>query len=228
MAAPLWFSCSFQPCVPEWLSFDGFRHMKDFTLMCHTVPAQPAKHQSLSVACSWTNVFICPLIVCLSCKCCKQVLTCQPTRCHMLLCHDPRNSCPPPLCVAVCGSVCENVLTAWVINGCKRSFSPRFCTKPRTNKEKGQRMKGNFMAITDFLKNTASLYLCAFLCEVRMSFKVKLSSYWVIWRVSPVNKNVVIDEPTSQSPPVFSYKSSIKSSHPRSLSLSSLMKQPGM
>lgn len=138
-------SCSFHPSVSEWLPSDGFTHMKDFALMCHTLPTRSAKQlQSLPLACRRTNVFIHRPIVracapfCLSSKCCKQVLTCQPTRCHMPLCHDLPNSCAQPLCAWACvgASVWENVFTVRVINGCKRSFSPRFCAKPRPNKEK--------------------------------------------------------------------------------------------
>lgn len=59
--------------------------------------------------------------------------------------------------------------TVRAINGCKRSLSPKYCTKPRLNKEKGQRIKGSTMAITDFLESTWNFYLlnlslCAFLC----------------------------------------------------------------
>ncbi len=115
----LWVSCLFQTGVSDWLYCDGFTHTEDLTLMCRTVPTRSAKqHQRLPVACSWTNVFI-RLIVCvrapfcLSCKWCKQVLTCQPARCHMPLCHDLLNSCPHCHCVCVC--VCMGVgVGGWV------------------------------------------------------------------------------------------------------------------
>lgn len=50
------------------------------------------------------------------------------------------------------------------------SFSPRYCAKPRTNKEKGQRMRWSCKAITDFLTkhveflSSKSLAVCTFVC----------------------------------------------------------------
>lgn len=92
------------------------------------------------------------------------------------------------VCVGVCGWVCEYicmyVFTVRVINGCKRSFSPRYCANPRTNKGKGQIMKRSFMAIADFLENTlkfhllylslwASLYVCMhrYRCESEWAWR---------------------------------------------------------
>lgn len=61
----------------------------------------------------------------------------------MPLCHDLLNSCRPPLYVWVSWvSVWENIFTVKVINGGERSFSVRFCAKPRSNKDQVQTLKG--------------------------------------------------------------------------------------
>lgn len=109
---------------------------------------------------------------------------------HAGVSWSPEQLSPLPLCVWL--TVCENVFTVRVINGCKRSFSPRFCAKPRTSKEKGQKMKGSFMAINDFLeKHMEVLSVCVHFGELKGVFVrgARLSSKQKVhpccWLMSP-------------------------------------------